>query len=217
MLRPSLAVIKVGGSLLDWPELPRRLIEFLDGRRASVPAERTILIAGGGPAADLVRTLDRIHGLGDQTAHLLALHALDLTAILLAAILPGASPVDRVEALSNAWDAGLVPILVPRPILSAIDRSGSGLDPLPASWDVTSDTIAARIAVYLKAECLILLKSASLPLGTNRDDAARLGLVDPILPIVSRALPSVAYLNLRGPAAQPQVLPPWSIPGCNRL
>jgi 5-(aminomethyl)-3-furanmethanol phosphate kinase len=206
--RPGLAVIKVGGSLLDWTELPRRLTEFLDSRRASTPAERTILIAGGGPAADLIRGLDRTHGLGDQTAHLLALHALDLTAILLAAILPGSFPVDRIEALSMAWDAGVVPILVPRPILSTIDRAGSGLDPLPASWDVTSDTIAARIAVYLEAECLILLKSASLPVGTSRDDAARLGLVDPLLPVVSRALPRVAYLNLRGPAAEPDDLPP---------
>ena len=78
-----------------------------------MPAERTVLIAGGGPAADLVRALDRIHGLGDETAHLLALHALDLTAILLAAILPGSSPVDRIEALDGAWDAGSIPILAP--------------------------------------------------------------------------------------------------------
>jgi len=207
-MRPILAVIKVGGSLLDWPELPGRLAEFLNGRRASMPAERTILIAGGGPAADLIRGLDRIHGLGDQTAHLLALHALDLTAILLASLLPGSSPVDRIEALSTAWDAGVVPILVPRPILSAIDRSGSGFDPLPASWDVTSDTIAARVAVYLEAECLILLKSASLPVGTSRAAAAQLGLVDPILPVVARALPRVAYLNLREPAAELEDLPP---------
>ncbi len=105
-MRPSLAVIKVGGSLLDWPELPGRLTAFLDGRRTSKPAERSALIAGGGPAADLIRTLDRIHGLGDQTAHLLALHALDLTAILLAAILPGSSAVDRIEALADGLGCG---------------------------------------------------------------------------------------------------------------
>ena len=48
-----------------------------------------VLIAGGGPAADVVRVLDRIHGLGDETAHRLALHAMDLTAIILAELLPG--------------------------------------------------------------------------------------------------------------------------------
>jgi aspartokinase-like uncharacterized kinase len=210
VIRPSLAVIKVGGSLLDWPALPGRLTAFLDGRRTSKPAERLVLIAGGGPAADLIRTLDRIHGLGDRTAHVLALHALDLTAILLAAIVPGSSAVDRIEALTGAWDAGTVPILAPRPILSMIDRlgSGSGLDRLPASWDVTSDSIAARIAVYLEADALILLKSASLPPGASRDKdtAARLGLVDPTFPAAARAVPRVAYFNLREPEAEPEDL-----------
>jgi aspartokinase-like uncharacterized kinase len=208
VIRPGLAVIKVGGSLLDWPELPGRLTEFLNGRRARMPAERAVLIAGGGPAADLIRLLDQVHGLGDRTAHVLALHALDLTAIMLAAILPRSSPVDRIEALSTAWDAGDIPILVPRSILSAIDRSGSGFNPLPESWDVTSDTIAARIAAYLEAESLILLKSASVPVGTSRAAAARLGLVDPILPLAARALPSVAYLNLRRTPAKLRDLPP---------
>jgi 5-(aminomethyl)-3-furanmethanol phosphate kinase len=210
-MRPSLTVIKVGGSLLDWPGLPGRLTEFLDGRRTSKPAERLALIAGGGPAADLIRTLDRIHGLGDQTAHVLALHALDLTAIVLAAIVPGSQAVDRIEALTGAWDAGVVPILAPRPFLSVIDQpgSGSGLDPLPASWDVTSDSIAARIAVYLEADALIMLKSASLPPGASRDidTAARLGFVDPTFPAAARAMPRVAYLNLREPAAELEDLP----------
>ena len=61
------------------------MTEFLDGRKAVDRDERIVLIAGGGPAADMVRGLDRIHGLGDETAHRLALHAMDLTAIVLAA------------------------------------------------------------------------------------------------------------------------------------
>src|SRR5271165_6682129 len=144
-MRPRLTVIKVGGSLLDWAELPVRLTGFLDSRRLQLPSERLILIVGGGSAADLVRRLDKTHGLGDQTAHILALHALDLTAVLMAAILPRSRPVDRIEALSVAWDEGMVPILAPRPILAAIDRAG--LNPLPSTWDVTSDSIAAWIAL----------------------------------------------------------------------
>jgi aspartokinase-like uncharacterized kinase len=203
--RSSLAVIKVGGSLLDWPELPRRLRAFLDARRRVVQGERAALIAGGGPAADLVRALDRIHGLGDEVAHRLALRALDLTAFLLAALLPGSLPVDRIEAISEAWNAAVIPVLAPRRILSEIDRSGR--DHLPASWDVTSDAIAARIAVHLKADRLILLKSAPLPPGATRDDASRLGLLDPMLPEVARALARVEYLNLREPALEPEQLP----------
>ena len=201
MLEPSLTVIKVGGSLLEWPELPLRLTRFLDSRRSQLPLERLILIVGGGSAADLVRRLDTTHGVGDQAAHDLALHALDLTALLLAAILPRCRAVDQVEALSPAWEEGVVPILAPRRILAALDRTC--LDPLPATWDVTSDSIAAWIALSCRAECLILLKSATLPADASLETAARLGRVDPMLPRIARALPRVEYVNLRHPGAQP--------------
>ena len=95
-----------------------------------------------------------------------------------------------------------MPILAPRRLLAAIDRAG--LDPLPATWDVTSDSIAAWIALYLKADSLILLKSATLPADSGLATAAALGRVDPMLPRIARALPSVAYLNLRHPGAEPR-------------
>ena len=79
---------------------------------------------------------------------------------------------------------------------------------MPPSWDVTSDTIAAWIAGQLKARSLVLLKSASLPADATRDLAARLKLVDPVLPpdLLGRAR-SVEYLNLRDPSATPEILP----------
>jgi aspartokinase-like uncharacterized kinase len=204
VINSRLAVIKVGGSLFDWPELPERLTEFLNTRRGISDDERAVLLAGGGRAADLVRLLDRVHGLGDERAHRLALHALDLTAFLLAALVPGNfAVVDRTEALAEAWNDGWIPVLAPRLILSELDRSGH--DPLPACWEVTSDAIAARIAVYLQADCLVLLKSAPLPFGTTCQGAVRLGLVDPMLPRVARA-PRVLYLNLREPQSGPMPL-----------
>ena len=90
------------------------MTEFLDARQAADRDERMVLIAGGGPAADLVRALDRIHGLGDETAHRLALHAMDLTAIILAELLPGTVAVDRLDALAAVWAAGSIPVLAPR-------------------------------------------------------------------------------------------------------
>ena len=66
MTRPTLTIVKVGGSLFDWPELPVRLTAYIEQRRAMGPIEQTVLIAGGGPAADWIRALDRIHGLGSK-------------------------------------------------------------------------------------------------------------------------------------------------------
>ena len=153
----------------------------------------------------MVRALDRIHGLGEETAHRLALHAMDLTAIILAELLPGTVPVQSLDRLRTVWSAGSIPVLAPRLILDEIERSGR--DGLPASWDVTSDTIAAWMALHIGADRLILLKSAPLPSGTTRLEAARLGLVDPMLPIVAGPLPRVEYLNLREQACQPRLLP----------
>jgi 5-(aminomethyl)-3-furanmethanol phosphate kinase len=201
----SLAILKVGGSLFRWPEFPRRFAEMIDARRVVNREERLVLIAGGGPAADVIRDLDNIHGLGDPIAHRLALHAMDLTAVILAELLPGTVPVQSLDALHAVWSSGAIPVLAPRLILAEMERSDDlGL---PESWDVTSDTIAARIAMHMGADRLVLLKSASLPPGTTRLAAARSGLVDPLLPIVARPLKRVEYLNLREPANEPQLLP----------
>ena len=54
-----------------------------------------------------------------------------------------------------------IPLLVPSVILDELEARHPS--PLPPSWDVTSDTIAAWIAGQLRARSLVLLKSASLP------------------------------------------------------
>jgi aspartokinase-like uncharacterized kinase len=193
----GLVVIKVGGSLLDWPELPGRLPAFLDNHRGREAClrEQAVLVAGGGPFADLIRTMDQTHDLGDQKAHRLAIRSLDLTAELLAALLPGFAVVHRPEDLWACRNLGQVPILAPSRFLEEVDDRGP--DPLAASWDVTSDSIAARIAVLLGARRLILLKSVGLSADIDRGEAARLGLVDAMFPQIASALEVVELVCLR--------------------
>jgi aspartokinase-like uncharacterized kinase len=190
------SVVKVGGSLFNWPELPARLTAFLSARALERGEEYIVLIAGGGTAVDFVRLLDRVHGLGEERAHQLALQALDLTASFLAAVLPGPFVVvDSIEAVRSSWGQRSVPILTPRRFMIEIDRHGP--DPLPENWNVTSDAIAARVASKLGAKCLVLLKSAPLPPGATRHAAAQMGLVDPTFPHAARALARVEYVNVR--------------------
>ena len=154
----------------------------------------------------MIRVLDDIHGLGDEAAHRLALLAMDLSAHILAALLPRAEVVRDLDGLRSVWNAGLIPILTPSSVWDQIE--GCGCDVLPMSWDTTSDSIAARIAVNLAADQLILLKSAPLPVGTVRDEASRLGLVDPVFPAAARSLVLIQYVNLREDVAVLQPLPP---------
>jgi aspartokinase-like uncharacterized kinase len=200
------SVIKVGGSLLGWPELPARLAAFLDQYRDQEPrfGTRVILVAGGGPAADLIRTMDRIHDLGDTRAHWLAVRALDWTAHLIASLLPGAKIVRRPEAIRSVWNERRIPVLAPLRLLEEIDRHGP--EPLPESWDVTSDSIAARIAAHVGAGRLILLKSRALPIGVGVDEAARIGLVDGVFPRIARELETVRIVCLRDEDASMRVL-----------
>jgi aspartokinase-like uncharacterized kinase len=205
MTRPAVAVVKVGGSLFDWPELPQRLTAYLEMRRVAGIGEHAILIAGGGPAADWIRVLDQIHHLGDVVANRLAVRALDLTAAFLAEVLPQALHIDRLEMLETSDLSRPCTILSPRCALSEIERAGAS--PLHASWDVTSDTIAARIAVHLGAQSLILLKSTPLCDDATREDAVRLGLIDPMFPSVARLILDVEYVNLRSDPLERWLLP----------
>jgi aspartokinase-like uncharacterized kinase len=181
-------VVKVGGSLLDWPALPQRLGEYL--KELGGPEGGLLVICGGGGAADVVRHLDAIHKLGEAGSHELAIRALDLTAHVLAAIVPGLVVVSHVGEPCP----GRVPVLAPRAMLEE-DESRD----LPRTWEVTSDTIAAHLAARLGASSLVLLKSAPLPAGAGLDEAVRLGLVAPAFPRHARAMPSVSYRDLRHP------------------
>ena len=182
---------------LTGPNCRNGSMGFWTRRRGRKPClrDRAVLLAGGGPFADLIRTLDQTHSLGDQKAHSLAIRSLDITAELLAAILPGSAAIHRPEDLQSCRDRGQLPIIAPRQFLEEFDDRCPS--PLPPSWDVTSDSIAARIAVLLGARHLILLKSAGLSADISREEAARLGLVDPMFPHVARTLETVEFVSLR--------------------
>jgi 5-(aminomethyl)-3-furanmethanol phosphate kinase len=186
-------VVKVGGSLLGWQRFRARLSAYLDSRRN----DRLVLVVGGGPAVDWIRDLDRRHGLGEELSHRLALSALDQTAQIVADCVAGLDVVTLPEDLAVIWEAGRTPILAPRLFLERDDRTSA--DPLPHTWAVTSDSIAARLARQLGAAELVLLKSAPLPAGCGRSEAARTGLLDPFFPVASEGLERIFYVNLREP------------------
>ncbi len=188
------AVVKVGGSLFDLPDLGPRLLKWL----AEQGTGTVLLVPGGGPAADVVRQYDRLHGLGEEQAHWLALGALALNARFLASLLPGAIVLPHVQPGGTDPFQGTIPILDPYTFAQA-DEGQPGC--LPHSWAVTSDSFAARAARLAGARELILLKSVSLPVGIAWTEAAQRGLVDNHFPKAVGAGLAVRFINFRhGPA-----------------
>ena len=166
-------VIKVGGSLYDWPQLGPTLARWL---RQHAPPQ-TIIIPGGGQFAEPIRRLSASHNLTDETAHWLALRSMNLAAEFIRGLL-----ADCSVAMLDAFDFCV--------------RDDSQRDSLPHSWSATSDSIAARVAELQHAD-LVLLKSADPPPGDVAAWAAA-GYVDAYFPtIVERAKLSVRAINLR--------------------
>jgi aspartokinase-like uncharacterized kinase len=150
--KPALVdtVVKLGGGVLSHAEHFERALATI----AAAAREHPLLVVpGGGPFADAVRDVDRRCGLSDVAAHWMAVLAMDQYAHLVAARLAGAVLVEDRADIAAALRARRVPVLVPSRWLRAAD-------PLPHSWDVTSDSLAAWIAGAVGARRLLLIKPA---------------------------------------------------------
>lgn len=188
---PSAAptLIKLGGSLLDLPGLRGRLTAVL----AAHP--RPALLVGGGATTDVVRRMDRVHGLGEEASHWLATRGLTLNAHIMAALLGDAVVVSDEPQMRGAWAAGKTPVLDAFAFLARDERSSES--PLPHQWAAGSDSVGARISRMLNAAAYVLLKSTPLPEGIDAAEASRRGIVDERFPEEARHLPRVLVVNLR--------------------
>lgn len=141
------AVVKVGGSqarLETLPALCAVLAEAALGRSL-------LVVPGGGAWADVVREHAARFPLSDSTAHWMAILAMDQFGLLLADLTPGCRAVRSLGEARAAWKEGGAAVLLPHDWLRRAD-------PLPHSWDVTSDSIAAWVAAEVEASLLVLLK-----------------------------------------------------------
>ncbi|MGH8582522.1 MAG: uridylate kinase [Gammaproteobacteria bacterium] len=146
-------VLKLGGSLAGTRELRcwlRALAEHGGGQMVVVP--------GGGPFADRVRDTQRHWGYDDETAHHMALLAMAQYGLALAGMEPRLRAAHGLDEIGQAWLARQVAVWIPAwPEIRDIA--------LPASWDYTSDSVAAWLARRLGSGRLLLVKS---PAPTGR-------------------------------------------------
>lgn len=155
-------VVKLGGSLIEF--VPR-LVEVI---RTS--ERRVLVVPGGGIFADRIREWNP----PPDAAHWMAIAAMEQFGHYIASF--GIPPVEDPRGIQKTS------VLLPYCLLRK-------KDPLPHSWDITSDTIAAWVAWYLDLPLLVLksqdgimiqgtmLKEVTEPLSTDTVDPAFPGFV----------------------------------------
>jgi len=169
----EVAIVKVGGSLFDLPALGPGLMRWVRSRPG-----RCRIVAGGGPAADVVRAYHHTHGLLETVSHWMAIRMMDVNGSLLKQFLGDAA--DVVNMLPFCEEDEALP------------------GALSHNWRVTSDSLAARVAEVQRADRLVLLKSVDLAEGISWTEAAERGLVDHMFgEAVGRAGLRVEWINFR--------------------
>jgi aspartokinase-like uncharacterized kinase len=158
-----LTVVKVGGGVGAGALRPLCAMLGALGERHPL-----LVVPGGAGFADAVRDADRRFGLRAETADRMAILGMEQFGWLLGDLIPGATRSTRLERVR----AGRAVVLLP---------AGLALEGLPASWAVTSDSIAAWVAGRVGADRLVLVKHAEAL--TSRGEL-QAGAVDDHLPTV---------------------------------
>ncbi|MGR8930171.1 MAG: amino acid kinase family protein [Gammaproteobacteria bacterium] len=157
-----ITVIKLGGSLLTGEDLPACL------EKAERFPGRVLIVPGGGAFADQVRAAQRVWAFDDRTAHRMAILAMQQMALLFHSLRPDFAVCTHVPSHD-----GLDKVAIWSPDPNELDKGG-----VEASWNITSDSLAAWLARQAKAAELVLVKSCPLRDTISFEELQAQGIVD---------------------------------------
>ncbi len=164
-------VVKLGGSLANAGTL-RSWLKVVHEHGGG----RCVVVPGGGVFADAVRSAQQRLAFSDAAAHVMGLLAMEQYAAILADLDPALCPCANTEEIGGALAANKVALWLP---LAMVGSEPS----IPASWTVTSDSLAAWLAGRIRAGHLVLVKSAPPPPPPmSPKQLAEAGLVDAAFP-----------------------------------
>jgi aspartokinase-like uncharacterized kinase len=160
-------VVKLGGSLAE----SDALIKCLNSVEQNYQRGEVVIVPGGGAFADQVRLAQQHWQLDDQTAHRMAILAMQQMALLFKGLKSHfaiAGSLTDIHIQLNQQK-----IVIWSPDITELDNAG-----IQATWDITSDSLAAWLAEILSAEELILVKSAIIDPVLSLQELAEKNIVD---------------------------------------
>lgn len=175
-MNPHIVVVKVGGSLFGQPKFVVLLQTLIESYSKQLPPAHIVLVTGGGPLVESLRAIDRVNAISTDQAHWAAIQLMDVSAGLLQQWWPQLHAIDSMEELRIRCNEVGMTLFRVEAFLRECEPGLAGTR-LPTGWQVTSDSIAARIAETLNAAQLILVKSAPWK-ATDWQEAAEVGVVD---------------------------------------
>ena len=154
-------VIKLGGSLLETGQM------FGCLKRIVESTEQTIVVCGGGDFANQVRKAQKKWYFDDIAAHEMAILAMQQVAVM----------------CQNLQSEFVIALLITeiknqRHIIWSPNIDELNAAEIPATWDITSDSLAAWLAIKLNADELIVVKSCYIDTELTMDELREQCVVD---------------------------------------
>ncbi|MGZ4956520.1 MAG: amino acid kinase family protein [Methylobacter sp.] len=163
----GIIIIKLGGSL----SRSDILVNCLNAVEKNYQGRAVVIVPGGGAFADQVRLAQQHWQFDDTTAHHMALLAMQQMALMFNGLKPDFAIADTVAAIH--YQLNRKKTVIWSPDIIELDNAG-----IEASWDITSDSLAAWLAKTLLATELILIKSAAIDSSLSLHQLAEQHIVD---------------------------------------
>jgi aspartokinase-like uncharacterized kinase len=158
-------IIKLGGSL----ESAKTLLHCLNRIEQQYRNQKVVIVTGGGAFAEQVRITQQHWGFNDECAHAMALLAMQQMAWLVKGLKADIELAHSVRAIQQSQSN----IVVWSPDIDELNNAG-----IPATWDITSDSLAAWLADTLSADELLMIKSAAIDNTLSLAQLAERGIID---------------------------------------
>jgi aspartokinase-like uncharacterized kinase len=140
----NLIVLKIGGSFINKQNLEN--LKIITKEIQKINNHKLIIVTGGGKAANFVRDYDKEVQLKVNSSHFAAMAAMELNSYLIS------NYFDVFSFFSTDFE------FQKKINIFLVLNYYREFDPLPYSWNVSSDSIALELSQRLRTDKLILIK-----------------------------------------------------------